>query len=238
MKSERGLYLVLALVAFGSATAFAQQPGRDGESSETRGITVVGRAVVEVPPDRARVVLRFFPRAGAPAAASAISYDEAARDLVDAMKKAGVPEARFSLPIGAMSGPSVEPAVVATVNKPTRDLLEKLARDTVANLPESIAPAFQNFNLTTTLLLDDCTEPETRAQAAAMADARDRAARAAAAAGVTLGPILSISEAPAFNLQPCRDAEYPLNQGAAAVDPFGPLEIPVSVNATVTFAIR
>jgi uncharacterized protein YggE len=238
MKWERGLYLVSALVTVGSATAFAQQPLGDGEGGGPRGITVVGRAVVDVPPDRARVVLRFFPRAGGPGAASAISYDEAARDLVDAMKKAGVAEARFALPIGGVSGPNVEPAVVATVRKPTRDLLEKLARDTVANLPASIAPAFQNFNLTTTLLLDDCTEPETRAQAAALADARARAARAAAAAGVSLGPILSISEAPAFNLQPCRDAEYPLNQGAALTDPFGPLEIPVSVNATVTFALR
>jgi len=131
----------------------------------------------------------------------------------------------------------VQPAVVATIDKPTRELLETLARDTVANLPPAVAPAFLNYQLATTFGLDDCSEPESRAQNAAFADARARAQRVAAAAGVKLGAVLSVNESFGFAPTPCRDWQATGSPGGGAYDSYGPLEVPITVGITVTFAI-
>jgi uncharacterized protein YggE len=234
---HRNLLLVGALLAAGATAASAQAGAASRDGIEpAHVITVVGRGQVGVPPDRVRVILRFFPRNG-PGGTSAPAYDEAARDLVDAIKRAGAADARVSIPLEASSGPNVQPAVVAMVRKPTRDTIEKMARDTIANLPASVAPAFANYQLTTTLLLDDCSEPETRAQNAALADAHARAERVAAAAGVKLGAVVAVNEGASFGVDPCRAATQfsPVQNGL--VDPYGPLEVPVSVSAIVTYAI-
>ncbi len=85
--------------------------------------------------------------------------------------------------------------------------------------------------------LDDQAAALEEARMEAVADGRARAEFYAGAAGVTLGPLLQISEGSAFGgPQPLYDGR--LAQEAAAPTPVAPGQVTISATVTMTFAIE
>jgi len=229
---KRTIIGLLLLLAAGRGAEAQVSPAA---APPSRGVTVVGHGSVSVPPDRARLVVRLFAnqRPGTPAG----SLDEAGKTIANALRTAGVRDAAYVLPLAGTIGPGSSPAVVGTVSKPTRESAERMTRDVFANLPESL-PGVVSFQITSALIVDDCSAAEARAQTAAIADARARAERAASAAGLRLGAIESVNESMTFPSPGCgapNGAPLGFNGGQ---DEYGPLAVVVSVTATVTFGLR
>jgi len=223
------------------AYAFGQpgppmRPSADDRAVSRTGITVTGRGVADASADHIRVTVRFF----APMPNNAVNFDDTAKAVVAAMQSAGIANAREVLPIEGGVGPNVAPTVVATIDHPTRETLERLARQTAAALPDRTSHGSVSFNVAAALVSDDCTPAETRAQQAAIADARKRAQRAAGASGLHLGSIVAVNETGNFLPAGCPTSPdpAPFFGGAYNIDPSGPLAVPITVNATVTFSIR
>jgi uncharacterized protein YggE len=211
-------------------------------------ITVWGRGSVTAPADTVRVSVQLFTGGGG-SAGPALSFDDAANALRDALKSSGVADAHIVLPIGSLNARSIVPSIVGTVAKPTRERLEAIARDTVKAIPDRFAPLFANAQIQVALLVDDCGPEEARAERAAFEDAKKRAERIAADAGLRLGPVAGINASQAF-LPPGCNAKagdgsaagsqngYALGMQSGNVSgPYGPLELVVSVNETVSFSI-
>jgi hypothetical protein len=161
--------------------------------------------------------------------------------LRDALHASGVADARIVFPIGTLSARIDPPAVIGTIAKPTRERLEKLARDVIKALPDRVAPAFANARILVALLTDDCTVEEGEAERAAYSDARKTAQRIASVAGVRLGAVLAINDAQTYLPPGCGTKPDTLdsqqNNFAFQANLYAPLELPITVNETVTFAI-
>ncbi len=212
------------------------RPSADDRAASRTGITVTGRGVADAPADHIRVTVRFF----GPTPNNTANFEDAAKAVVAAMQSAGIANAREVLPIEGGVGPNVAPTVVATIDHPTREMLERLARQTAAALPDRTSHSSINFNVAAALFSDDCASAETRAQQAAIIDARRRAQRAAAASGLHLGSIVGVNESSNFLPPGCPTSpdSTPFFGGAYNIDPSAPLAVPIAVNATVTFSIR
>jgi uncharacterized protein YggE len=126
-------------------------------------------------------------------------------------------------------------SVRGTLRKPTVESVRAFVASVTAALPADGVP-IQSIGYVT--MLDDCSEAERIAQAAAFDEARRRAAGIAAAAHVGLGDVVAVAESLATpNACPTRpDAAVSSGFGAplAPVDAFG---VVVSVTLNVTFAI-
>ena len=209
-------------------------PGPIGSQQLAAGLTVVGRATVAVPADRMRVIVRLTPRNVTYAA-----LDDLAKTVADAMRQAGIGDAHVALPLRGFLGPNSTVAIIGSVGHPTRESVEAILREALKAVPDQTAATLQNaYQVQTSLEVDDCTPAETRAQSAAIADARARAERAAAAAGLRLGGIIAINESGTFAPAACGAKSDDATPMQFSNDPYGSLSVPVSVTATVTFAIR
>ncbi len=226
-----------ALLALAPALASAQV----FPANAPAGLTVVGRASIAVPADRLSVTVRLYPRSVTNAALDAL-----AKSVADTMRGAGIADAREVLPLLGSLGPNSQLAVVGTIAHPTRASVESILRSVLATIPDTTAAAIgNNYQVSTALGIDDCDAAETRAQTAAFEDARARATRAAAAAGVHLGAILAINENSAFSDAACRANAGDANGAVATagtfgpgMDPYGSLNVPITATASVTYALR
>jgi uncharacterized protein YggE len=223
---------IFALVpALASAQAFLPNP--------PPGVTTVGRASIAVPADRMNVVVRLSPRSVTNAA-----LDELAKSVADAMRSAGIADAHEVLPLLGSLGPNSAVAILGTIEHPTRASVESILRGVLANVPDATASAVgNNYQVATSLAIDDCDGALARAQTAAFEDARARATRAAAAAGVHLGAILAIDEGSQFTETACRTNALEANGMFAGnlngmSDPYGSLSVNVAASASVTYALR
>jgi uncharacterized protein YggE len=215
-------------------------PGVPGQALSTGGLTVSGRATIAVPADRMSVAVRLSPHNVTNGA-----LDGLAKSVADTMRGAGIGDAREVLPLVGFLGPNSQVAVLGTIEHPTRTAVETILRSVLATIPDATAAAVgNNYQVTTSLLLDDCSGAEMRAQTAAFEDARARAQRAATAAGIHLGAIVAIVENSAFSDIACRanadgqNAGVVVNFAGGGGDPYGSLTIPVTATASVTYAIR
>jgi hypothetical protein len=244
--------MLAALLAADPASA---QTARSLNAPADHTIVVTGRGVVRIPADRMRIDIRFFNRgivpvrqAGAASGATpapiitAADFDAAGKTIADVLRMHGVPDARWMLPVlGALSPQGASPSIVGTIAKPTRERVEAIMRDALVAMPDSLAWMATNVQIQTTLGVDDCGPAEARAQQAAIADARVRAASIAQAAGVRLGSIVAVNEL-GSSLGGCRtkpDDLGILSAGgfnAGQAEPV--LDVPIIVSATVTFAIH
>jgi len=208
------------------------------------GITVMGRGVVRVPPDRMRIVVHFFQArvSSAPSAPSTPSLtmpvDDVGRLVAQTMRANGVPDAQWQYAlVGNFTPATTSGFIEGTIAKPTRESVEAIARKIFASLPESLSTSGQNAQIQISLQLDDCAAAEARAQQAAMADAHARAAATAHAFGVRLGPIFAVNESQTFPSPACdtqsENAGVTFNGGTS-----GTLSVPITVTATVTYALR
>ncbi|MEO6990314.1 MAG: SIMPL domain-containing protein [Candidatus Baltobacteraceae bacterium] len=229
MQQFVNLISVVALVALGGPSPVGSGPSFPPNRAELGGIIVVGQGVVRIPADTLHLEVRFFSRG------SVQSIDSAGQSIAETMRANGVSDARWTLSLSGVVGGNSSGAIVGTIRKPTRDNVEAMARKMAATLPNSLAGTVQNFNVNSTLSVDDCSVAEGRAQGAAIADARARARRVASAADLKLGAILAVNESASFPNPGCGNVADVYGQRGSD-NGFGPLDVPVSVTATVTFA--
>jgi hypothetical protein len=210
-----------------------QRPAGVG-SAEANAITVGGRATVRVPADRVRFALSIYGRGASTA------LDDAGKTIAGILRDHGIADATWTLPTsGGVSLERAQGSVIGTMNKPTREKAEALIRDTFKSLPPSLIAFAQSAQVQTTLLVDDCSAAEARAQAAAIADARARATMVARAAQVGLGKVVAVYEQLPQNFgcatKPDATPFTPYGSPNQALDNF---DVILSLNATVSFAIR
>jgi len=202
-------------------------------------ITVVGRGTIRVPADRMRVVVRIFGRSGATGTVG--SLDDAGKTIAEALRAHGMPDAAWVLPLSGMLGQGGGgPQIVGTIEKPTRERVETIMRETVKALPDALASVIQSAQIQSSLFLNDCSDAEARAQKAAVADAHRRAEMIARAAGVRLGSVLAINEQSSVTgacLSPSDFGALGYNPQGNYFDPYGPLDVSIGVGATVSYAI-
>jgi uncharacterized protein YggE len=228
---HRAALLAAAVFALALLPATAQDMSRNAPSAPP-GIIVPGRATVHVAPDAMHVQIRFFARA------NATGINDAGQTVATTMRANGIPDARWVLPLTGSLSSNTQGAVIGTIRKPTREGVEALLRRIVSALPASLDSVVSNFQISSTLTADDCSSAEARAQSAAMADAKARAGRVAAASGLRLGRIVNVYEGAYYPSPGCNGGDTATNAFRPQEDQFGPLDIPLTVSAVVTFALR
>jgi uncharacterized protein len=233
-----GIVPVLALttaVGFaGCATAGPDhRPARD-RGIPDRGITVLGTGTVSVAPDQARLTV------GAEAQAPSLSdaTGDVARRMtavLTAVKALGIDAADIRT-----AGYSIEPRMVHPRDQPPRivgyhvvNLVQVRVRDLarVGPVLDGAVSAGANVVRGVSLTLQDPARAQAEALARAVADATAKAERLAAAAGVKLGPVVSVREADGD-----RGPPRPMIERALAMAP-GPVE-PGQLEVSATVAVR
>jgi len=230
-----GVPLALLALLPAAAQLVPQRLSAPGGTPEAGTITVGGRATVRVPADRVRFSLAIYGRG------ASTTLDEAGKTIAAILRDHGVPDAAWTLPTsGNVSLQSASGSVVGTLVKPTRAKAEALIRDTFASLPPSVIAFAQSAQVSTFLLVDDCSAAEARAQEAAIADARDRATLVARAARVGLGKILAVYESlpQTFGCATKPDTAPTSTYGPSNQQALDNFDVVLSLSATVSFAIR
>src|ERR1700694_5275561 len=163
------LAVPLALLALLPASAQLAYPveriAQASGAPSANTITVSGRATVRTPADRLRFSLSIYGRG------ASTTLDEAGKSIASILRDRGISDATWTLPTsGGVSTQNATGAVIGTLAKPTREKAEAIIRGTFAALPASVMAFAQSAQLSTSLILDDCTAAEARAQTAAIAD--------------------------------------------------------------------
>jgi len=201
-------------------------------SSAERGIAVTGSGRVSLPPDTAVLEVGAEARATQLAEATA-EVDRRMRAVLAQVKAAGVRDADLRT-----TGYSIDPvaespqpaeAGVRIVGYHVSNVAQIRTRDVagVGRLVDAAVTAGANVVRNVHVTLDEPARAESEARARAMQDAADKARQLAAAAGVRLGRLLSVTES-----GPVR----PVARMTAAFAP-GPVE-PGQLDVTVTLEAR
>ncbi len=244
--SVRSLVYVAALAApfalFILGPSAAQVPPQRlppsaGGAPDLNTVTVMGRSTVRIPADRARFSLSIYGRG------ASTTLDEAGKTIAAILRDHGVSDATWTLPSsGSVTTQNASGSIVGSLAKPTREKAEALIRDTFHSLPPSVIAFTQGAQLSTTLIVDDCSAAEARAQEAVIADARTRATLVARAARVGVGKVVAVYEQlPQTSGCATKPDTVPegLNfYGALRQPGLDNFDVIVSITATVSFAIR
>jgi uncharacterized protein YggE len=247
---------LLAAGAVGTAGVVRAQDVATPEAAMAAGVPTVsvsGHGQVNVPPDTASVsigidVIR-------PTLAEAQEQATAqATTLIEALKAAGVADediqtAYFSVNIlrdydaAAVVGATPESENADPTQITGFEIMNQLqvtVRDTdmLGNLLDvAVSSGANNIN-GVTFYVDDQTTAASEARRLAVEDARTKAEELAAAAGLTLGPVLSIAEGTLSPMPPPMYAEAGGMARAEAAVPVQPGSSTVSVTVSMTFALR
>ena len=206
-------------------------------AADPHTITMAGHGEVTAIPDTATVNAGVT--TNAPTAAAALSANSARMSQVfDALKKLGIPDRKiqttgFSVFPQYTNGDSNNPRRLAgyQVSNTVTVRLGDASRAGV--LMDSLVSAGANQMNGTSFDLAEPAPLLERARTQAVADARTRAETYAKAAGVTLGPILSISEGPEAQPRPLYRA-----LALAPPAPVAPGEQSVVADVTVVWEIH
>lgn len=225
------LALAAALVVVTTCAAEAQL------IAPTPGITVTGRGAVRVKADEMRFTATLFAPGTRGSPPPPVDVDGAAEAIAKALRADGIPDAATGF-ANTFNAANAQRAVFGTIKKPTRDKVNALLRD--GNTAAAAFPGLVLQNLGLSFLVDDCSAPEARAQAAALTDAQARAERIAHAGGFRLGAITAVNEASTFapNLACAIRPDTPVgSNGRGDGDASLTGDVYVNVTATVTYAI-
>jgi uncharacterized protein YggE len=222
---------IAAVLAAACLAAAAATPTGAQTVPPAAGISVQGHGVVRRPADVARFTVivgdRQNPAAGLGGADA----------LVAALKRAGVADAAVSNPIGNVVSAQAFATVTGSVRVPTPASVRALVAAVESDVSAS-AVVIQNVNFA--LGLDDCSAAQAIADQAALDDARARAQRLASAAHVELGAVVAITElsTPAGPCPTKPDRVWPVSGQFDPLQGGTSLEVVISANANVTFAIK
>lgn len=223
-------------------------PALAGDDDRGGRIGVIGRAQVETPPDFAAVEIGVQTKGTTPAAALDAA-SEAARGIIAAAKGMGVPEADIGTsavtlqPVtrqdrGSDGTIREQPDGYAASN---RVIVRLSDMPKLGELMRKALDAGSNRIDGVSFGLRDPAAVQSAAQVAAMKDARAQAERLAEAAGVTVGPALSIMAPPrAEGARPMPYAAMakPVAARGRAPVPVEAGTIETSVEVEAVFAIK
>ena len=238
---------VLATTAVGGAGIVAAQEPATPVSGVAAGIPTVsvgGHGEVNVPPDTASVNIGVD--------IIADTLDEAqeqataqATAVIDALKAAGIADEDiqteyYSVNILRDYSENADPTTITgfeIINQ-----LRVTVRDTdqLGELLDAAVTAGANSIYGVTFYVDDQTAAASEARVEAVENAREKAEELAQAAGMTLGPVVAISE----GAPPVFGPVYGMGRGGAemamdaAAVPVQPGSTTVAVDVTMTFELR
>jgi len=229
----------LSLSAAALALAFVAVPS---DAAAPGTLSVSGQGEVRAAPDQA--VLSTGVATTAPTAAAALAENAAKMNAVFAtLKRLGVPDK--SIQTSNFSVSPQYPPYNANETGAQRIVGYQVSNQVSVTLddPKKLGPtldalvgAGSNQINSVGFVIRDTAALLTKARTAAVADAIARARTYAAAAGVTLGPVLSIQEGVSEGPRPMYDVVVTA-QRVAAPTPTAPGEQSVSASVTVVFAI-
>jgi hypothetical protein len=221
--------LVAVTLVAGCTSAGALRP-------DERGIAVTGSGRVARPPDTAVVELGVEARA-ANLTDATTDVDRKMRSVVARVKAQGVPDADIRTTVYAID-PLAEPrqpgdtsARIAGYRVSNIVQVRTRPADGIGRVVDAAVAAGANVVRNVHFTLDDPSRAEAEARTLAMQDAAARARQLAAAAGVRLGRVLSVTES-----SPVR----PVGRMSLATAP-GPVEpgqLEVSVSLEARYAIE
>lgn len=200
-------------------------------------ITVTGQAETSATPDVAQVVVGVTTEAASPSEALA-KNTEAMKQLMDTLKKAGIEDksiqtAHFNVSPKYVNEPNQDPRIVGyQVTNQVRADIKEIVK--LGEVLEAVVTSGANRIDGINFRLSNRREVLNAARTEALADARRAAETYAAAAGVVLGPLLSLRE---------QGAEPPMPYGgvgfamARAAVPVAAGEVTVTANLSATYAI-
>lgn len=239
------LVSVLALPG-GAGIALAQESDTATPTAGAIGVPTVsvsGHGEVNVPPDTASVnigvdvIKPTLDEAQTQATAQATA-------VIEAMKAHGIADEDiqtdyFSVNILRDYSENADPTTITGFEIINQLRVTVRDTDTLGELLDAAVTAGANSIYGVTFYVDDQTAASSEARVEAVADARTKAEELAAAAGMTLGPVVAISEGTAPILSPV----YGMARGGGgmAMDAAVPVEAgstTVSVDVQMTFELR
>ena len=235
---------LLAFGAVGGGTALAQDMAtpESGMALGVPTVSVSGHGSVNVPPDTASVNIGvdvIKPTLGE----AQETANAQATAVIEAFEAAGIaPEDiqtdYFSVNILRDYSENADPTLITgfeIINQ-----LRVTVRDTdqLGELLDAAVNAGANSIYGVTFYVDDQTEASSDARAEAVEDARTKAEELAAAAGMTLGPVVAISEGTTPLVSPVYDMGRGGGMAAEAAVPVEPGSTTVAVDVTMTFELQ
>lgn len=226
----------LVLAALVAAPLHAQQPPFPPQSLRP-AVTVVGEAQVTVAPDTARIEAGVSNMARTAKAASESNNLAMGKVLLE-LKSAGIESKDIQT-----SQLSLQPQYASNRPGPSEitgyqasNIVTVKLRDVskVASVIDALVGAGANEIRGISFLVSDASQRMDEARSQAIADAKRKAEIYAKAAGVSLGPAVSIAEQPNPNIVPMR--RMAVNMPAAAQ--VAPGEETLSISVTVGFALK
>jgi uncharacterized protein YggE len=227
-----------------SGPAAAQTSEADAGYSPAETIIVVGQGSVKIRPDIARVSIGVE-TSGAAVSEAVAENETRMQALLEALEKAGIAEEdiqtmNYSIQLDRYpeTVAAVEPAtgeaqplyrVSNMVNVTIRDL------ESVGDVLDAVVEAGANNIWGITFAVDDPSDALADARADAIEDARARAGALAELSGVSLGPVMSVSEV--VGATPVA-MSVTVERAAAAGGSISPGELEISYQAQVTYFIE
>jgi uncharacterized protein YggE len=234
------LALIMA-VGLGSAWLWDQlsspAAAQSSETSPAENITVVGQGSVQMSPDIAQVSIGM--ETSAETVGEAVTENEAQMEqILAALKAAGIADKdiqtmnysiqldRYPEQVLRTESSSAEPAPVYRVSNMVTVTVRDL--ESVGDVLDAVIEAGANNIWGITFALDDPTTAQAEARIKAMEDAQARAEALAELGGVTLGPVMSISEVVGSTVVPMAAMAERAVAGGSSISP-GELEISYQV---------
>jgi uncharacterized protein YggE len=226
------------------ASPAAAQTETTADYNPAQTITVVGQGSVRIEPDIARVSIGV--ETSSETIAEAVSENESQmQEILAALEAAGIAEkdiqtTNFSISLDrypetlpraeSEEAPAPIYRVSNMVNVTIRDL------ESVGDVLDAVIEAGANNIWGVTFTLDDASAAQADARADAIADAGERAQALAELSGVTLGPVMSLTEVVGGGVTPMAfDVERAAVMGGGSISP-GELEIGYQVQVTYFLA--
>jgi uncharacterized protein len=231
--------LVASLAGPAVATAQSQSDGDD----TVRSISVTGTGRVKAEPDVADIGLGVT-KQGDDAAEAAAKAAEAMESMIAALLEMGIAEADMqttSLSLNPLYDWNNQPATIEGWEASNMVLVTIRDIDSVGAVVDSATAAGATNVHGISFRVEDATEVETAARDSAVADARAKADTLAAAAGVTITGVISITELRDEPPQPLYldRAEMAFAAGdTAATTPVMPGEVELMVDVRIEYAIE
>ena len=227
-------------------TGVAAQEATPASESPTFGpatVSVNGHGEVSIPPDTASITIGVdvikptLDEAQTEANAQATA-------VIDALKEAGIADediqtAYYSVNILRDYSENADPTVITGFEIINQLQVTVHDTDALGELLDAAVEAGANSIYGVTFYVEDQTAAASEARAEAVADARTKAEELASAAGMSLGPVINISEGAPFYPGPV----YGMGRGggemaAAQAAPVQPGSTIVAVDVSVTYELR
>ena len=166
------------------------------------------------------------------------------RAVIEALKEAGIADEDiqtdyYSVNILRDYSENADPTLITGFEIVNQLRVTVRETDQLGELLDAAVNAGANSIYGVTFYVDDQTEAASEARAEAVEDARTKAEELAAAAGMTLGPVVAISEGTSPLVSPVYDMARGGGMGAGqAAVPVEPGSTTVAVDVTMTFELR